>query len=46
MKAGTDDKLSAIAMDIGYNDPNYFSYLFKKREGQTPKEYRRSHSRV
>ena len=43
---GTDDKLSAIAMDIGYNDPNYFSYLFKKREGQTPKEFRRSHTRA
>ena len=43
---GTDDKLSAIAMDIGYNDPNYFSYLFKKREGQTPKEFRRTHSRA
>ena len=40
----TNDKLSAIAMDIGYNDPNYFSYLFKKREGLTPKEFRRTHS--
>jgi len=44
--AQTDEKLSTIAMDIGYNDPNYFSYLFKKREGLTPKEFRRNNTRV
>jgi two-component system response regulator YesN len=38
--AATDMKLSAIAMDIGYNEPNYFSHVFKKLEGITPKEYR------
>lgn len=36
----TDMKLSAIAMDIGYNEPNYFSHVFKKNVGVTPKEYR------
>lgn len=36
----TDDKLASIALDIGYNDPNYFSYLFKKKEQVSPKEYR------
>jgi two-component system response regulator YesN len=36
----SDQKLSAIAMDIGYNEPNYFSHVFKKVEGITPKEYR------
>ncbi len=36
----TDFKLSAIAMEIGYNEPNYFSHVFKKNEGITPKEYR------
>lgn len=36
----TDRKLSAIAMEIGYNEPNYFSHVFKKSEGITPKEYR------
>lgn len=36
----TDRKLSAIAIDIGYNEPNYFSYVFKKREGVSPKEFR------
>lgn len=39
--AGTDRKLSSIAMEVGYNDPNYFSHVFKKREGISPKEYRR-----
>lgn len=38
--ARTDKKLSAIAMEIGYNEPNYFSHVFKKAEGITPKEYR------
>ena len=36
----TGMKLSSIAMDIGYNEPNYFSHVFRKLEGITPKEYR------
>ena len=36
----TNMKLAAIAMDIGYNEPNYFSHVFRKSEGLTPKEYR------
>ncbi|MDR0992903.1 MAG: response regulator [Ruminococcus sp.] len=36
----SDMKLSAIAMEIGYNEPNYFSHVFKKVLGITPKEYR------
>ena len=35
-----DMKLSDIAMEIGYNEPNYFSHVFRKSEGMTPKEYR------
>ncbi|MBR3763013.1 MAG: response regulator [Clostridia bacterium] len=38
--ANTSMKLSAIAMEIGYNEPNYFSHVFRKSEGVTPKEYR------
>ncbi len=38
--AQTDMKLATIAMEIGYNEPNYFSHVFKKNEGITPKEYR------
>ncbi|MGD9940053.1 MAG: response regulator [Clostridia bacterium] len=36
----TDEKLVTIAFSVGYNEPNYLSYLFKKREGLTLKEYR------
>ena len=40
MLASTDDKVVNIAFSVGYNEPNYLSYLFKKREGLTLKEYR------
>ena len=36
----TNRKLSEIALDVGYNEPNYFSHVFRKMEGITPKEYR------
>ncbi|MBE5793487.1 MAG: response regulator [Clostridiales bacterium] len=36
----TNMKLSTIAMEIGYNEPNYFSHVFRKLEGITPKDYR------
>jgi len=42
----TDQKLSAIAMEIGYNEPNYFSHVFRKSEGMTPKEYRARYGAV
>lgn len=35
-----DKKLSDIALEIGYNEPNYFSHVFRKTVGMTPKEYR------
>ena len=38
--ASTDEKIVSIAFDVGYSEPNYMSYVFKKREGITPKEYR------
>ena len=38
----TNMKLSDIALEIGYNEPNYFSHVFRKAEGMTPKEYRNS----
>jgi two-component system response regulator YesN len=38
--ATSDEKVVNIAFAVGYNDPNYLGYLFKKREGFTPKEYR------
>jgi len=36
----TDDKIVNIAFSVGYNEPNYLSYLFRKHEGLSPKEYR------
>jgi len=36
----TGKKSSAISMEVGYRDPHYFSYLFKKTQGMTPTQYR------
>ena len=32
--------IKEISMQIGYGDPNYFSRIFKKQTGMTPREYR------
>ena len=36
----TDLRGAQIAVEVGYNDAHYFSYLFKKNTGMTPGEYR------
>ncbi|MCX7709037.1 MAG: response regulator [Clostridia bacterium] len=36
----TTQKSAEIAYNVGYNDPHYFSYIFKKAMGMTPKEFR------
>ena len=33
-------KMGEIAFEVGYRDPHYFSYIFKKTQGCSPKEYR------
>jgi two-component system response regulator YesN len=33
-------RTAEISDHVGYGDPNYFSTIFKKQTGQTPREYR------
>lgn len=33
-------KTSEIGYEVGYKDPHYFSYIYKKVQGCSPKEYR------
>lgn len=35
-------KTSEIGFQVGYRDPHYFSYIFKKTQGMSPKEYRKA----
>ena len=38
----TRDKTYIIARKVGYTEPNYFSYVFKKKYGISPTKYRMS----
>lgn len=33
-------KISAIAVNVGFNSPSYFNYIFKKTYGKSPREFR------
>lgn len=35
-----DEKTYIIAEQVGYSDPNYFSYVFKKQFGVSPSKYK------
>lgn len=36
----TDLRSGKVAAAVGYRDPHYFSFLFKKTQGCTPRDYR------
>ena len=36
----TSDKTSVVAMNVGYQDSHYFSYLFRKMVGMPPTQFR------
>ena len=38
----TDDKTYIIAAKVGYQEANYFSYVFKRKYGIAPSRYRRN----
>lgn len=38
----TSMKTSEIGFEVGYKDPHYFSYIFKKIHSVSPKEYRKA----
>ena len=39
----TSEKSYIIGKSVGYTDPNYFSYVFKRRFGVSPSKYRTEH---
>ena len=40
--AGSSDPIARIAIESGFNDPNYFSRLFTRRKAMTPRQWRSS----
>ena len=36
----SDDSTGKIASEVGYKDAHYFSYVFKKTQGCSPREFR------
>ncbi|WP_216595875.1 AraC family transcriptional regulator [Flammeovirga sp. OC4] len=36
--------INEIAYDVGYNDPLYFTRIFKKKEGMSPSQFRNANS--
>ena len=41
----TTEKSYVIAQNVGYSDPNYFSYVFKRQYGVSPSKYRSEYAK-
>ena len=41
----SNEKSYIIAKKVGYADPNYFSYVFKRKFGVSPMKYRTEHTK-
>jgi two-component system response regulator YesN len=41
MLADADRPVKEVAYEVGYQDPNYFSRIFKKFKGVSPSRYAR-----
>jgi len=41
----SDLKVAEIATKVGYNEPHYFSYIFKKKVGMSPQEFRTKYNK-
>ena len=42
----TDHKTYEIAQMVGYEEPNYFSYVFKKKMGISPTRFRKQKDEI
>ena len=45
MRVETAEKSYMIAKSVGYSDPNYFSYVFKRQFGVSPSKYRTAYEK-
>ena len=45
MLKSTELSSGKIAQEVGYKDPHYFSFVFKKTQGMSPREYRNSQNK-
>ncbi|THE13465.1 AraC family transcriptional regulator [Bacillus timonensis] len=45
MLVSTELKVGEIAKILGYENPNYFSLLFKKTTGETPRQFKENHKK-
>ena len=46
MLVETNEKSYMIAKNVGYTDPNYFSYVFKRQYGVSPSKYRTEYENI